>query len=203
MLVFGRWIFGEVCCKFHVTMAYQTIVNGLYTLCLISLDRLLLVKISYPKYMKHVQRKPRILFAITTCWVVSFVPVFFDLVFWDIAKSVSDVAASINFDYVCVAPTRWLPEISLVFLIVFAFTPVLLVAVFSLAFIYELKLRLNKMRRVGVEDVNLPNPIAPGGRIPHDQIKQNRNRYLKPALTLGALVASMCITVLPYNPMLL
>ncbi len=196
--VFGRWIFGEVGCKLYVAMGYQTVVIGLYTLCLISLDRLLLVKLPYPTYMKHVQRKPRILLVIIACWVVSFLPVCIDLVFWDKAKSLSDVAARINFDYECLAPTRWIPEISSAFLLMFLFTPVFLVAVFSLTFLYALHLRLKKMRRVGIEDVNLSNSTEQGRRIPNDQEEQSKNRYLKPAMTLGALVAAMCISILPY-----
>ncbi len=113
-------------------------------------------------------------------------------------KSILDVAARINFDYECLAPTRWIPEVSVTFLILFLFVPVFLVAVFSLAFLYALHLRLKQMRRVGVEDVNLSNPFAPRRRMPPRQIEQNRNRYLKPALTLGALVTAMCISILPY-----
>ncbi len=49
-----------------MAIGYQTVVIDLYTLCLISLDtRLLLVKLPYPKYMKHIQGKPRILLVIT------------------------------------------------------------------------------------------------------------------------------------------
>ncbi|XP_072018230.1 5-hydroxytryptamine receptor 7-like [Amphiura filiformis] len=196
----GRWIWGELGCKFYVPMALASITNGLLILCTISLDRLLLVKLQYPKYMKF-QSKPRVLLAISICWLLSLVPAVIDVGFWEYAKSLNN-SVPINFDFVCLSPTRWMmPKVSLVFLFTFFFMPVFLVAVFSLSFLHALHLRLQKIRRVGPEDeIAMPNSNSSttGSMSSGKRLQRSRNRYIKPAMTLGALVAAMCVSILPY-----
>ena len=195
--IFSRWIFGELGCKFYVAMAYASVTNGLVILCAISLDRLLLVKVQYPRYVKF-QSKKRILCTIAVCWIISIVAATIDIGFWDFAKSIHVIAANINFTYTCLSPTRWIPEISLVFLLLFLLFPVFLVAALSVAFLLSLHTRLRKIRRVGPEDESTVPSAASGPMASDKRIQRSKNRYIKPAMTLGALVIAMIIGVVPY-----
>ena len=199
LFVFDRWIGGETLCKSYIAMAYTSVTAGLLLVSVVSLDRLLLVTMQYPHYVKY-QSKQRILFSIACCLAVSLIPAVVDMAVWDFAKSNSAIAAGIDFDYVCLSPTRWMPQVSLVFLFVFVLLPVVLVAALSIAFIRALHKRLNRNRRVGTdEEESTSSYSGSAGPITSEQrSKRTRNRYIKPGVTLGALVVAMTVSVCPY-----
>ena len=196
---FGQWMLGEPGCKAYVTMAYASVTFNLLLVGAISLDRVLLVGMEYPRYVKY-QSKRRILCGIACCLGVSLIPAVVDIAVWDFAKSNNAIAAGIDFDYVCLSPTRWMPQISLAFLFVFLLIPVLLVAVLSVAFLVLLRRRLNK-KRVGItneEDSTRKNSTSGASTSVERAHQRTRNRYVRPAIILGALVVAMGISVLPY-----
>ena len=196
VFVFNRWIFGESICRCYIAMAYTSVTAGLLIVSVVSLDRLLLVTMQYPHYVKY-QSKQRILFSIACCLAVSLVPSVVDLAVWDFAKSSNSIAAGIDYDYICLSPSRWVPQISLAFLFVFLLIPVVLVAALSAGFIRALHKRLNKKRRVGITDEDSSTPNS-GPMTLEQRTTRTKNRYVKPAVTLGALVIAMTVSVCPY-----
>ena len=209
--IFGRWIFGEIGCQFAVLVALASVTNGPLLICCITLDRLLLVTLEYPHYIKF-QSKHRVLLTIAICWILAIVPGTSDLCLWEYAKSVSDIG--INFKLLCLSPVRYgIPNVSLVFVFLFLLLPVFLVTSLSIAFLYALRLRLARIRRLGPERSDDENMGTDGSRCTSESgqrscpvaasetqigLQQNRSRYLKPATTLGAIVLASAITTVPY-----
>ncbi len=190
-----RWIFGEMGCQCYIFSAFASVTNGpLLTSC-ICLDRLLLVKMEYPRYVKS-QSKTKVLLTVTVCFILALTPATADLCFWEYSKSVSDIR--INYDYFCLSPVRYgTPEISLIFLFVFVFCPIFLVSGLSVAFLHALRLRLQRIRRVGPEHESSAHSTA-GPLTLEKRTEKVTNRYLKPAMTLGALVLALAVAFTPY-----
>ena len=63
---------GEITCKISIFTGYTSLTGSLYTLCMISLDRLLLVLKKYPQYMQ-IQSKFRIKVTIAIVWTLTYI----------------------------------------------------------------------------------------------------------------------------------
>ncbi len=193
VLTFGRWIFGEIGCQCLIFLALTAITNGPLVICCICLDRLLLVKMEYPRYVKF-QSKTKVLLTVAICFLLALTQGTADLCFWNYAKSVGVIR--IDYDYACLSPVRFgAPEISLLFLFLCMLFPVLLVGALSVAFLYSLRLRLQRIRRVTVR----PEGESKHGAANTLSSETVRNHYLKPAMTLGALVLALAIAIMPYT----
>ncbi len=205
----GYWPFGEFGCRLVAGPIFNICVHtSIFLLLAISLDRFLLVYKEYPKYLK-IQSRSRVKLTIIGCWMMGICSVIFEQSLWDVAKTLDEAAANIDFDAVCLSPSRRLKEFSLTFFLTLYFTPVLLVCVFSVAFLCLLRARLIKFK-VDITLRSVMDPSSNEGRQeqpsrPGDEgmvasaRSRARNRYIKPALSLTALVSSMAVCMLPYT----
>lgn len=207
----GNWPLGESGCRFIVFPFNLSIHTSLGLLLAISIDRFLLVYLEYPKYLK-IQSQARINFIIACCWGFAALTVVIEQSVWDVAKGLDEVAANINYDRVCLSPPRRLQSFSISFFLGLYFTPVVLVCGFSLAFLCLLRKRLikNKVRQApqsttgtvssapSHENQPQPDQSATGGSQGESRSRV-RNRYIKPALSLIALVFGMAVCMLPYS----
>ncbi len=203
----GYWPLGEFGCRWVAGPIFNICVHtSILLLLAISLDRFLLVYKEYPKYVK-IQSRSRIQLTIVGCWMMGVCSVIFEQSLWDVAKTLDESAANINYNAVYLSPSRRLKEFSLTFFLTLYFTPVLLVCVFSVAFLCLLRAKLIK-NKVGV---SLRLAMAPSNCESQQEQSTNaeasgasarsttRNRYIKPAISLIALVSSMTICMLPYT----
>lgn len=154
--------YGEVGCAVAVCLNEYISLVSLTTLCLISIDRVLLVSQDYRKYMK-IQSRTRIKTTIALCWVFWMILIVLELSLWQFAKKISVRARYINFEKSCIAPTKTIKAFSLFIILTFNF-PLGLITVLSLVFVYSLRKRLQMNGRVG--GLNGANPVAgPNGPV--------------------------------------
>ena len=191
---------GEIGCM--MTIPFERVYYaGNLLLLAISIDRVLLVSMDYSKYVKMIT-KLRLKVTIVICFLVGQIPAVVELSTWNYAKRVNANAASINFEEVCLYPAVRLKWYSVFSSIWVFFMPPLLVGTFSIIFFKRLLIRINKNRRV-VPDTDSSNRRASGNqdeiaRPPvADEDETAKKRYIKPAVTLAALVSAMCISMLP------
>ena len=116
------------------------------------------------------------------------------------------MAANIDFDVYCLYPPRRLKGYGLFFSTVYFCVPCLLVTLLSLIFFARLRARIQQSRQIGNSASNnaeTNSTYAERSTISDengdtDRGSNPRNRYLKPAFTLAALVASMSLSRLPF-----
>ncbi len=204
----GQWPFGETGCRL-VGVPFTLGTNtSLLLLLSISMDRFLLVFKEYPKYIK-IQSKSRINMTIVCCWGIGVLSAVAEQIMWDLAKTIDSGAANIPFDVVCLSPPRRVQAFSLTLFLGLYFIPVMLVCGLSIAFLILLRARLIK-NKVGTTQ-STSHSTAPDNNSNNEQPSMNatgnheskkfraRNRYIKPALSLIALVSGMAICMLPYS----
>ena len=196
--------YGENGCM--LTVVLESSFNfGNLLLIAISLDRLLLVSLKYNTYVKF-QTARRVKVAIGICFTIAFTNALIEIGLWKYAKGHNKVAAAINFDTYCLFPPRRLKAFGLYISFGFTVLPLFLVGSLSTAFFFLLSKKIRNVNRIGsiriehVENVSQqveqdPNSILP---IQQNEHTRTRNRYVKPAVTLAALVTSMSISLLPY-----
>lgn len=141
------WHYGEFGCKMLIAIGDFNAGASLFTLCAISLDRVLLVAMEYPRYMKLTSRF-RIMLTILISWISALVPMSLEIGLWEKAKEINLIASLINFDYLCLSPSRRIQAFSSFFFFFFVFTPVIIVTTLSLVFMYFLHQRLKKNRKI-------------------------------------------------------
>ncbi len=148
----------------------------------------------YPRYVKF-QSKTKVLLTVAICFIIAIVPAIAEICFWEYAKSVGGI--QINYDHTCILPVRYgTPVISLLSLFIFLFIPLFSLAALSIAFLHVLRQRLQRIKGVGPEDESTHSIAGP---ITIEKRTQRvKNRYLKPAMTLGAVVLALAITIMPY-----
>ena len=144
--VFGEWKYQEFGCKIYVFFGDITGFGSLLALVMISTDRLLLVGMEYPRYLKT-QSRPHIHATIFACWLCSLIPMTIEIGLWEKAKEFDQFFTHIDLDTVCSSPIRRIESISLVFFALFIAGPVVIVTVFSTAFLFLLKRRLTDKRK--------------------------------------------------------
>ncbi len=217
----NQWPLGEFGCATVVFFMNLSISGSLFALCTISVDRFLLVYMEYPDYIKMITRK-RVYRIIAIGWVVALLTVVLELSLWQKAKEVDETAAIINFDVVCLSPARRVQAFALSFFLTLFMLPVLMVLSLSVAFLYHLRRRLEKIRgnrptisgdkiskQTEITDTDSPSTIS-GTEMSEDkvgstkQLSSNnrevgiRNRYIKPGMTLVGVVLAMAICMLPF-----
>lgn len=208
----GYWPFGEIGCLLAVIPVNITIHASLYTLLAISVDRLLLVGCEYPQYMK-LQSRHRVRITIIGCWIFAMLIWILEAGLWNYAKKLDYTAANIDFSKSCLSPPRRVKTYSLTVFLSLFFTPVMTVVGLSSAFLYFLRRRLKKTKTSGmsqpassvqprvpsIADRQAPNSQEPTSSSTQGQASStNKNRYIKPAVSLLILVFAMAICMLPY-----
>ena len=209
-IVPGYWPLGEVGCRLQAISLQTNIYASLFTLIAISADRCLLVFKEYPVY-RRMQSLVRIRITVIICWLAAFLAAMIEQVLWNPAKSLDETAALIDFNKTCLTPPRRLqPYTMTVFLAVY-FGPVATVCALSTIFLYLLRRRLKKTERPEASALTRTrtNGLDVDGHSSHSQARPSmaaaqvshqtsRNRYIKPAVSLFAVVISMAICMLPY-----
>lgn len=206
-IVPGYWPLGEIGCRLQAISLQTNMYAALFTLIAISTDRLLLVLKEYPVYLK-MQSLPRIRIYIILIWLLAFSAAMVEQILWNPAKLLEQAAADIDFTKTCLTPPRRLRAYTLsVFLMVY-FAPVIVVCILSTSFLVLLGKRLKKTSASPASgtastalapEPNSNEPIVPAPSVqPKSKPPSSRNRYIKPAVSLMAVVVSMAICMLPY-----
>ncbi len=198
----GLWPFGEIGCQLLVIAGNTFIFVSLLILMCISVDRLLLVSLHYSNYLKY-QTKTRVRITIIVCWIIGLTPATIEMAMWEAAKRIEPTTAFINFEYMCLSPPRRIHIFAFSFFLVFVILPVIIVLCLSIAFIIFLRRRLQKRAQIGNSSIAAEQSTqqtntgdsASGGEKGTSRLK---SRYLKPSLTLIALVVAMIVCMTPY-----
>ena len=211
MILPDRWLFGEAGCRVFIALFYTGIHTGILSLITISVDRLLLVKLDYSRYLK-IQSPTRIKITIGVCWSVSLFSIFLEQATWEVAKKIDKSAASIDYAKRCLIPPRRLREYSLFMFITYYLIPVFTVCASSLAFLYFLRKRLKKKQKgpLGQVIVQATEPTTSSSQPTSGQSSKDtdnlqkqqyssRKRYIKPAITFILLVTAMLLCMMPYG----
>ena len=213
---------GEIGCMISVPLDYVYNAGNVLLVC-ISVDRALFVTMDYAKYIK-MSTNSRFRIMIATCYLICFLASLIELSLWNFAKRNNANAASINFNETCLYPPRRMKWIGLYISVCFFLLPLVLVGFFSAVFFNRLLVRINKSRRIGnvpsansaisnvsnvISASNVPSSASNAtdsrdteSATTHtsndDTAATVRRRYIKPAVTLAALVSAMGISMLPY-----
>ena len=193
---------GEIGCMMSVPLDNIYITSNLI-LVAISIDRVLLVSMDYSKYVKLIT-KFRLQSIIVTLFLFGQIPTVIDLSLWNYAKENNAKAASINFKELCHYPSRRMKSVGIyVYVCLFLF-PLFLIGILSIIFVKRLLIRINTSRRIRPEPQNQENnrhAIVNQDEIPRapaSEEETTKKRYVKPAVTLAALVLAMSISMLPF-----
>ena len=202
--------FGEIGCMMTVPLEYFY-TTGNFLLVAISIDRVLLVSMDYSKYVKIVT-KSRLKLTMGICLLICQIPTVLVLSLWNYAKKNNANAASIDFEETCLYPIDRIKSFSVYQVVCFFYLPLCLVGIFSIIFIKRLLIRIHSNRRVIPENRIPDNNVRSAGEnqdeIAHPTASEEttqdhkatiKKRYIKPALTLIALVSAMGISMVPYN----
>ena len=220
--IFPRnWPLGEAGCRVEVFFFDLTVHSSLLTVFSISLDRFLLVYLEYPQYLKH-QSHGRIRKTILTCWGIAILTAILEMSLWNLAKRLDQTASKIDFSQQCLSPPRRMKAFAITLITVLYFVPILVMCGLSLAFLYLLRKRLIKHRVTKIstsQTATRETELKPNARVTelqsNDSIMttsfgaqsaqnatkkkiQMKNRYVRPAVTLFALISAMTICMLPY-----
>ncbi len=198
--------YGETGCMISHIASYTYVVGNLLLIA-ISVDRVLLVSLNYSKYTKF-QTEFTVNTTICLCYGLAFIPGVVELGLWNHAKHVNFIATLIDYDAYCLSPTRltFTSFTTILSLGVLCF-PTFAVVFLSAIFFALLTRRIKKSSQIGdnsrvnsVRTADGTSEVATSST----ENKENegrsarRNRYIKPAVTLGVLVLSMCVSMLPY-----
>ena len=207
------WPFGELTCMILTFFTDLTLHSSLFTLCAISSDRFLLVFKDYSQYITT-QSYSRIKKTIILGWVLSVTSGAVEISLWRVAKNLDETASSIDYDKYCLSPPRRMNSFALAYFLILYLTPVIIVCGLSVLFFCLLHQRLKHSWDMRAEsqliklskktpqshDNLSPVPSASSETQIANQALQNLQckRYIKPAITLLALVTAMAVTTLPY-----
>ena len=200
--------YGEYGCMLLVSCSNFYVIGNLL-LVAISVDRLLLVLLNYSTYVKF-QTKLRIKIAIAACCAMGAASAAFEMGLWNYAKKTNPVAAKFNFGLSCFSPARFTQWFGLFYSIGLYFCPVILIIVLSGVFFCLLRVRIKKANQIGSSvgsraasngaQISTVSTNAVTIDPPREKSEgtEVRSRYIKAAVTLGALVSAMGICILPY-----
>lgn len=198
--------YGEIGCLISYLVDITAYLAGNLLLVAITLDRVQLVSMEYSQYMKS-QNKSKISKIIGGCFAVGMTNAIIETGFWNYAKRNNEAAANIDFSQYCAYPPRRMSWFSIYTFLMYV-TPVITVGVLSVVFLFLLRKRLQKSTRIGNDSSSRSDATGPDGNTGDKVGKTDgeeeekgdvvRKRYLKPAITLGALVAAMALSMLPY-----
>ena len=195
----------EIGCRISVPFEY--IYNaGNMLLIAISVDRVLLVSLNYSTYVKIMTAR-RLYLIIAACFLICLIGSIIELSLWDFAKRNNANAANLDFSHGCPYPPRRMKLFGLYVSLFFFILPLLLVGIFSVVFINRLLARIRKSRQIGqcasVSNAEKSQIDDPEKSDNPDGGKAVQKRYKKAAVTLGALVSAMCVSMLPFCTYLL
>ncbi|XP_072016311.1 D(1A) dopamine receptor-like [Amphiura filiformis] len=139
----NQWPFGEIGCAIWIFSVDISLHGTLFALSTISADRFLLVYLEYPQYIKNVTRKG-VYKVIAAGWIFTLITAVIEMACWEKAKGLNDVAGGIDYSKICLSPPRRVRSFALSFFFVLYVCPVILVCTLSVAFLYQLRLRLKK-----------------------------------------------------------
>ena len=143
----GDWPLGEFGCRTLVSTSTAALTGSMFLLIAISLDRLLLVSVQYPRYIK-IQSKRQIYLNIGVAIGAAIFVSLLGQSFWNVAKTLDVIAANINFNKICLSPSRRVAAFSSAFFIIFYCIPVLIVGFLSVGFLLFLRKRIKKGNRI-------------------------------------------------------
>ena len=115
-----------------------TAFNNLYLisnllLVAISIDRVLLVSLPYPKYVKTITVF-RVRIAILVCYSIGLVAAVIEVSLWNFAVRIS--AVEIDFKMLCRSPPRYLEWFVFIYYFAFIVFPVFLIGILSAVFVF-------------------------------------------------------------------
>ena len=137
------WPAGEIGCAIWILSIDISVHGTLFALMTISLDRFLLVYLEYPKYIKNVTRK-RVYTIVASGWIIALLTATLEMGLWEKAKDLDETAGEIDHTKYCLSPPRRVRTFSLCFFLILYFFPVMFVCGLSVAFLYQLRIRLRK-----------------------------------------------------------
>ncbi len=190
----------EIGCMASILLDYTYITSNLLLIA-IGFDRLFLVTFSYNKYVAY-QTTRRVKVSIVICYVVGLVSAVIEMSSWNYAKRNNQIAANIDFNQYCLFAPRRMRYFGLYISLAFYCTPLILIAILSTLFFIRLQKTIKKKRQIGISATEMsagPSNNKPGTE--PDETSDGaviRKRYIKPAITLAALVSAMAISMLPY-----
>ena len=154
------------------------------------------------------QSKRRIRVVIAVCWCAALSAAMVEQILWNPAKSLDKSAAEIDFSKTCLTPPRRLKTYNLTLFLAVYFGPVIIVCILSIIFIFALRRRLMKTKRkvkasgINMQDISNDSISTLSKASAQDDKTalqpSSRSRYVKPAVTLFAIVLAMAICMLPY-----
>ena len=196
-----HWPMGEIGCRIAISALNMAIHGSLFALLSISIDRFMLISMDYPRYV-HTQTKRTIKFIIAACWCIAVITVAIEMGFWSRAMTIDEDAATVDFNQYCLSPPRRLSRFSLSFFLILYLIPVIAVCTLSIAFLYRLHLRLQDGEKKRLRSASSPpsqiSLDSESNQVSLIPAREIRSRYVKPAVTLVALVLAMTICMLPY-----
>ncbi len=184
------WPFGENGCRVTAAFNNITVHGSLFAIMTISVDRVFLVLMEYPKYLK-IQSYKRVYTTIAACWIFAISTVIPQQAIWNYAKIIDKTAREINFEKLCLFPPRRLQIYSSTVFLCLYCLPVILLCLLSMAFLWLLHRRLKRNRQI---DVHSRRSMESN----QQAAVSSQNRYIKPAISLIAVVSAMAICMLPY-----
>ena len=197
---------GEIGCMLTVLFEYVYSAGNML-LVAITIDRLLMVSLDYSKYTK-MQTSRHFKMIISGCFLYGFIGALIELSLWNFAKKHYANAASIDFQTACMYPPRRMKWVGFYISVCFFLVPILLVGILSAVFFKRLRKRIHKTRQIGsistvTGSIDANNESVSVADTASSDAGTNigsvvRKRYIKPAVTLAALVTSMLISMLPY-----
>ena len=194
----GNWPFKEVTCRIFIFFMDLAVHASLFSLCMISMDRFLLVYKEYPQYVK-IQSHLRIKTSLAIGWTFSLITGLIEFFMWDVAKTLDETALLIDYTKHCLSPPRRMRSFALPFFLTLYFFPVVLVCSLSASIFYRLHQRLNTSWGMRADSQLSKTSNATQDTSAHKAMTaQLRNRYIKPAVTLLVLVSAMAVCMLPY-----
>ncbi|XP_072046840.1 adenosine receptor A2a-like [Amphiura filiformis] len=194
--------YGEIGCMMYASLNHIFVVGNLLLLA-ISVDRVLLVAIKYPRYPKF-QTSSRVGIAIAMCCITGLLLAIGELSLWNYAKKVDHIAAVLNYKQYCLSPPRRLREFGLVLSFGFYLFPISAIFILNGLFFSFLIRKIKGHFKVGNSSIQSEvdamrrNQMQAASNHEEDGSSSTKNRYIKPAITLGVLVGAMAISNIPY-----
>ena len=204
---------GEIGCMISVPFEYIYSAGNMLLIA-ISFDRVMLVSLDYSKYVKMTTKR-RLKVTIAVCYLICLAGAALELGLWNVAKR--SIKAKLDYTHGCPFPARRMKFFGL-FVSLFYFTlPLVCVSILSVIFINRLMARMRKNTQVGSNSRSVATTSTTttthngqeGSTATDNANDENQQgnaaskRYKKAAITLGALVSAMCVSMFPYSMYLL
>ena len=201
-IAIGKFTWGKTVCKLYVYFGTTFIIVGIFTTALISLDRYLLISREYPTYMK-LQSRRRIVFSIVYVWLFACIFQMTEVILWD-RVNVAEQWPINEIDYAknCRSPAKFTLWFPFLYFTTEVFLPLAAVEMLSVSFLVLLRRKLrNRVESRDTVDENSTSTnasVTVSSTRTATNVNPGRKRYVKAAVTLGALVLTLNACMLPY-----